>query len=43
MFSLDETKEGVVGKMNKMAENRIVVHTHTHTGNLLEKLNRRNI
>ncbi len=29
--------------MNGNAESCIVVHTHTHTGNLLEKINRRNI
>ena len=29
--------------MDKMAGSRFAVHTHTHTGNLLEKLNRRNI
>ena len=43
MFTSDITKERVNEEMNRMAENRIVVHTHTHTGNLLEKLNRRNI
>ena len=29
--------------MNKNAESLVAVHTHTHTGNLLEKINRRNI
>ena len=30
-------------KMDENAESLVVVHTHTHTGNLLEKINRRNI
>ena len=29
--------------MDKNAESLTVVHTHTHTGSLLEKINRRNI
>ena len=29
--------------MNKNAVTLAAVHTHTHTGNLLKKLNRRNI
>ena len=29
--------------MDKIAESLAVVHTHTHTGDLLEKINRRNI
>ena len=29
--------------MDKNAVSLVVVHTHTHTGNLLEKINRRNI
>ena len=42
MFTLDITKEGE-NCMIKIAESRMVVHTHTHTGSLLEKLSRRNI
>ena len=29
--------------MNKNAESLVAVHTHTHTGSILEKTNRRNI
>ena len=29
--------------MTIITESRMAVHTHTHTSNLLEKLNRRNI
>ena len=29
--------------MDKYAESLVAVHTHTHTGELLEKIKRRNI
>ena len=29
--------------MDKIAESLAVVHTHTHTGNVLKKIKRRNI
>ena len=29
--------------MNKNAKTLVAVHTHTHTGSLLEKIKRRNI
>ena len=29
--------------MNRNAESLVAVHTHTHTGNLLDKIVRRNI